>query len=483
MTYDLIIRDGLIVDGTGSDPIRGDVAVKGDRIELVGDVAGAARHEMNVGGAVIAPGFIDVHTHDDRLLLIDPLVRAKVSQGVTTVVTGNCGISLAPVFRNGPPPPPLTLLGGADAFRFDRFGAYLDDLEARGSAVNVVPFVGHTSLRASTMVELDRPADERAVAAMLDLLEEAMRAGAAGLTTGLYYPPASAATAAEVEALLRRVSEHGGLTTSHIRNEGSGLVEALQEALSTARAAAVPLVISHLKCAAPEMWGRSGKILALLDAAAKTQDIAFDVYPYDASSTMLLPDHLQGAKRVVVSWSEPHPDKAGQDLSDIAACWCCSPAAAAARLSPGGAIYFKMQEGDMRRILEHPRAMVGSDGLPHDVHPHPRLWGTFARVLGRYVRDMQLLPLNEAIRKMTLLPAQVFGLADRGVLAPGAKADITVFDADIVIDRATYERPRQESLGIEAVLVNGELVWDGKVVTGRLGGRVLRRSGRAPVGR
>src|SRR5262252_6856968 len=210
------------------------------------------------GGAVIAPGFIDVHTHDDRLLLIDPLARAKVSQGVTTVVTGNCGISLAPVFRNGPPPPPLTLLGGADAFRFDRFGAYLDDLEARGSAVNVVPFVGHTSLRASTMVELDRPADERAVAAMLDLLEEAMRAGAAGLTTGLYYPPASAATAAEVEALLRRVSEHGGLTTSHIRNEGSGLVEALQEALSTARAAAVPLVISHLKCAAPEMWGRSG---------------------------------------------------------------------------------------------------------------------------------------------------------------------------------------------------------------------------------
>jgi N-acyl-D-amino-acid deacylase len=260
-----------------------------------------------------------------------------------------------------------------------------------------------------------------------------------------------------------------------MRDEGDGLFASIDETLSLADTAGIPVIISHLKCASPAMWGRSAEALRRIEDAAQSQRVAFDVYPYDASSTMLRPDRLEGSRRVVVSWSDPHPDMAGRDLADIAQCWCCSPQQAAARLSPGGAIYYKMQEADIRRIIAHPLAMVGSDGLPHDRHPHPRLWGTFPRVLGHYVRDLQILDLPEAIRKMTSLPAQAFCLPDRGRVEAGLAADIVLFDPTEIIDTATYETPVTPARGIVHVLVNGALAWTEGRATGMQAGRVLSR--------
>jgi N-acyl-D-amino-acid deacylase len=446
-----------------------------DRIARVGGVIpGESKAEIRAQGAVVSPGFIDVHTHDDRLVLVDPTVLPKLSQGVTTVVTGNCGISLAPMQHVGSPPAPLTLLGGSEHFRHTTFKAYLDEVRRSGVALNIVPFIGHTSLRVSAMANLDEVATRAELDRMTGLLDEAMKSGAFGLSTGLYYPPASAAAPDEIVSLLHRVSDYGGLTTMHIRDEGDNLMPSIEEALSFARTSGVPLVISHLKCAAPNVWGRSAKVLNLLDKAAQHQEIAFDVYPYDASSTMLRPDRLGAARRIVVSWSEPYPNKAGQDLANVASCWCCAPEEAARRLSPGGGIYFTMQEDDVRRIVAHRRSMIGSDGLPHDAHPHPRLCGTFPRVLGRYVRELKLLTLPQAVRKMTSLPAAVFGLEDRGVLKEGAMADLTIFDDSLVIDEATYDRPLRPSIGVRSVIVNGGLVWSNGVPTGAMTGRVLQ---------
>lgn len=477
--WNLVIRNASIVDGTGAPQRAGDIAVAGDRIARIGSIGGAGKREIDAGGRVVTPGFIDAHTHDDRLVLAQRAVMPKVSQGVTTVVTGNCGISLAPFGgrqQANAVPAPLTLLGERSDFRYAGFAAYLDAIRASPPALNVVPLVGHTSLRASTMAELDRPADRAEMAAMRALLDEALEAGACGMSTGLYYPPAAAAPSGEVESLLHRVADHDGIYTTHLRDEGDDLVAALDEALSCARSTGVPIVVSHLKCASPRVWGRGRQVLALLDrAVAKGIDVAFDIYPYDASSTMLRPDRLEGARRIVVSWSAPFPEAAGKDLEALAACWCCSVQEAAIRLSPGGGIYYKMRERDVRSILCHPLGMIGSDGLPHDRHPHPRLWGTFPRILGHYVRDLKLFPFEEAVRKMTMLAANVFGLPDRGVIREGAYADLVLLDRDAVIDAATYDTPSLPARGILLVLVNGQPVWADGTATGRYPGRVLRR--------
>ena len=492
MQYDLLLLNVLVVDGSGREPYQADIGILGDRIARIGTITDPGRTEIDAHGAAAAPGFIDVHTHDDRVPIAHPEFTPKLSQGVTSVLTGQCGISLAPADIakvSGPPrddgfaalPPPLTLLGKAQDFVFPCFADYLRAVAAAKPSINVVPFVGHTSLRVAAMADLRRAAtsdESRHMAAMLD---EAMQAGAFGMTSGLYYPPAGAASPEEVTPLLRRVAGFGGIGTAHIRNEGDAIFEALDETLDAARASRLPIVISHLKCASPKIWGWGTKLLDRLDAAAKRQAISFDVYPYEASSTMIHADQIEGATRVMVSWSDPYPEKAGQDLADIAADWCCSPGEAANRLAPGGGIYHKMNERDVARIVAHPCGMIGSDGLPHDAHPHPRLWGTFPRVLGRYVRDMKLLTLAEAVRKMTSLPAHVFGLADRGMLREGAIADITLFNRDLVLDTATYEEPRQLSAGIDHVIVGGAVAFAGGQPTGRRFGRVLRRTPDAPT--
>jgi N-acyl-D-amino-acid deacylase len=303
-----------------------------------------------------------------------------------------------------------------------------------------------------------------------------MAAGAVGFSTGLYYPPNRAAPIDEVVALLEVAGRTGAIYTTHMRNEGDGVEDSLEESFETARRAGVDLVISHHKCEGTQNFGRSEKTLRRIDEARARQPVGLDVYPYAASSTVLLPEFVDDGLRIIVTWSKSHPEASGRDLSIVAQEWGISQREAAKRLAPAGAIYFRMDEADVQRILAYPHTMVGSDGLPHDEHPHPRLWGTFPRVLGHYVRELQLLSLEDAVRKMTGLTAERFGLADRGTLKAGAFADLVLFAPDTVIDRATFEAPRQAAAGIELVMVNGDVTYGEGAATGAAPGRMLLKA-------
>ncbi len=479
MSADLLITNAVIVDGTGAPRFSGAVAVEGGRIGHVardgelGQVT--ARTTLDAGGRALAPGFIDVHTHDDSVLVERGAMTPKVTQGVTTVVTGNCGISLAPLVLDAPPPPPLDLLGGAASYRFARFADYAAVLEAEPAATNAALMVGHSTLRVGALADIGAPATRREIDAMRERLGEALAAGAVGFSTGLYYATNRAATMDEVVALLEPLAGTGALYVTHMRDEGDDIMDALDETFETAARAGVPVVISHHKCTGRRNFGRSVETLARIDAARARQEVGLDVYPYTAGSTVLLPDMIEDCDRIMVTWSEPHPECAGRDLAAVAVDWDCDLLAAVRRLQPAGAIYFKMDEADVRRILAYPHTMVGSDGLPLDAHPHPRLWGTFARVLGHYVREVGLLTLEDAVHRMTGLPAARFGLKDRGVIRAGAAADLVLFDPETVIDRATFEDPLRPAAGIDLVLVNGQAVLSEGRQTGARPGRLLRR--------
>jgi N-acyl-D-amino-acid deacylase len=478
--HEMLFRNATVIDGTGRARYVADVHVVGDRIAAIGDLAGkhetAQAEQRDVDGLVLCPGFIDAHTHDDNVLLRNPAMTAKVTQGVTTVVTGNCGISLAPLVTTMPPPP-LDLLAAddPDSFRFATFKEYLAVLEQNPAAVNAAVMVGHSTLRIATMSDLEQPASEQEILAMRALLREALDAGVVGFSTGLFYPTSRAAPADEVVALLQELAGSGAVYTTHMRDEADEIDAALEESFNSARKANVPLIISHHKCMGKNNFGRSSDTLRKIDAAARQQPVSFDVYPYDAGSSVLLPALAEKAHRVRLTWSKPYPDFAGRDLADIAAEWNVSEQEALHRLSPGGAIYYMMDQADVDRIIQHESAMIGSDGMPHDRFPHPRLWGTFPRVLGHYARDRGLFSLEEAIRRMTGLTAEKFGLAGRGVIAEGAYADLVLLDPDSVIDRATFDDPTAPADGILAVFVNGEAVLDQSAPTQARPGRVLRR--------
>jgi N-acyl-D-amino-acid deacylase len=471
-----ILRGGDVIDGTGRPRQRADVAIGADRITAIGEidrVAGA--REVDVSGKIVAPGFIDVHTHDDRALFATPAMMAKASQGVTTVVTGNCGISLAPLVLDGAPPPPLDLLGDTEDYRYERFADYLAALDKAPAALNAACLVGHSTLRVGVMSALDRPADNSELGRMGKRLQEALDAGAIGMSSGLAYAPAAHAPAAEIEALATMLRPAGALYTTHMRNEGGTVIDSLEESFAAGRAAGVPVVISHHKTIGRENFGRTAATLPVIAAAIERQEIGLDAYPYIASSTVLSAAQAERALKVLVTWSKRAPEQAGRELSAIAADWGVSTQQAVDQLQPAGAVYWMMDEADVQRVLRFEHTMIGSDGLPHDLHPHPRLWGAFPRVLGHYCRELGLFGLEEAVRRMTGLPTSRFGLAGRGILAAGAYADITVFDATTVADRATFEMPTTPAAGIEHVFVNGRPVWAEGKPTGEHPGRALRR--------
>jgi len=478
--YDLLIRNGILIDGTRAPRYAADLAVKDGRIAAIGRLDGArAERELDASGRIVAPGFIDAHTHDDRLLLSGPDMAPKASQGVTTVVAGNCGVSLAPA-PNGMPrpvPPPLDLLDAEGGwFRFPSFAAYVEELRARPAATNCALLVGHTSLRAQTMDRFERPASDAEIARMRALADEALAAGAIGISTGLWYEPAAAAPTEEVIEVCRPLAARKGLYCTHMRDEADKVLDSLEETFRIGRELGVPVVISHHKVMGLPNHGRSAETLPLIEARMRGQEIGLDCYPYCASSTILTASRVGVASKVLVTWSKPHPEFAGMELAEIARRMGLGTDAAIEKLLPAGAIYFSMDEADVQRILAFERTMIGSDGLPHDAAPHPRLWGTFPRVLGHYARGLGLFPLETAVHKMTGLTARTFGLAGRGVLKEGYAADITVFDAGTVDEAASFARPIQPARGIDAVIVNGELVWrDGKS-TGARPGRVLARS-------
>ena len=474
---DLLIRGARVIDGSGGASQFVDVAVDRERIVDVGECRDwQADTEIDATGLVLAPGFIDSHTHDEQAVLDTPDLVCKLSQGVTTVIAGNCGFSLAPLRPTTLLPAPFPLLGEAQVFRYPSVQAYRDALQRAPSSVNLALLTGHSSLRLDSMPDrLDRPADAEATEAMRIKLRLALQQGSIGLSTGLDYPPAQAAPTAEVlqvASVLREFKD--AVYVTHMRDEADQVTQAISETLHIGKQAQVPVIISHHKCAGPDNYGRSQETLAMIDNALGAQQVvSLDVYPYIASSTSLLINYVRDAESVLVAESTPHPECNGLILERIIADWQCSPEEACERLYPATAIYFQMDEQDLERIMAHPAAMIGSDGIASMKTPHPRLWGTFPRVLGHYVREKNLFSLETAVHKMTGLTASRFALQQRGRIETGHFADLVLFDAERIIDRASFAEPKQLCEGIVSVWVNGVPAWQDAAATGLRHGRFL----------
>ncbi|MDB5816908.1 MAG: D-aminoacylase [Rhizobacter sp.] len=476
---DMIIRGGTVIDGTKAPRFDADVGIVDGKIAFIGDLS---THEaatvIDATGKVVTPGFIDSHTHDDQAVLTLPDMSFKVSQGVTTVVAGNCGISLAPLAPDTPLPAPLNLLESreGDGSRFETFASYMDAVRATPSSVNVAAMVGHTTLRSRTMSDLGRAANAVEVAHMQALVKEALAAGAVGLSTGTYYPPAFHATTEELIEVCRPLTGSGALYVTHMRDESDQVMDSLEEVFRIGSELDIPVVISHHKTSGAANFGRMAETLPRIKRAMECQCVALDCYPYNAGSTMLRTDRGMADNRILISSSEPHPEMVGRDLIDIAGEWSLSLDDAAARLQPASAIYFMMDENDVQSVLKFDETMVGSDGIPVGEKPHPRLWGTFPRVLGHYCRDLSLFPLETAVWKMTGLTARNFGLDGRGTLAIGQHADVVIFDAATIRDAADYVNPTQPAEGIDTVIVNGHVTWQHGAHSGARGGQVVTRS-------
>ena len=391
---DILIRNAQVLDGTGTGSELLDVAVYHDRIFEIGTSLNYyAQESIDARGLVMAPGFIDVHTHDDTAVIRTPAMLPKISQGVTTVIVGNCGISATPVVLRGEPPDPMNLLGKAEDFRYPTIATYIDAVQDARPAVNVGVLIGHTALRNNHMDRLDRAATEAEAEAMREQLQEALDGGALGLSSGLAYLSAYAASTEEVLALAKPLEAAGAVYTTHMRTETDGILDAMREAFEIGRLSHVPVIVSHLKCAGIDNWGRGGEVLHALEIARTSQPAGCDCYPYTAGSSTLDLRQVDERVHITITWSTPHPEVAGQSLTQIAERWQTSQLKAAQQLQPAGAIYHSISEDDMRQILRHSATMIGSDGLPNDPRPHPRLWGTFPRVLGRYSSDEGLFSL------------------------------------------------------------------------------------------
>jgi N-acyl-D-aspartate/D-glutamate deacylase len=525
---DLLIRDGMILDGTGAEPVRADLAVRDGRIAAITPRhSGPARRTVEAQGLMVAPGFIDIKTHSDFTLPYAPRAESKILQGVTTEVVGHCGFSLAPVVPGRARVLQEYLAGFAPWIetRETSFAAYMDDFAA--TAVNTVMQVGHNTLRLMTVGMDDRAPTEDEMAVMQRLLAEGLAAGALGLSSGLFTAPGSFAQPSELHALLGSVRQHGGTYATHLRNESDAVFEAVREAIEASEKSGVHVQIVHLKLSGLENRGRAGQLLAEIDAARRRGvRVDCDAYPYTCAANPLrnlLPLWVQEGglqamlgrlrdpavrRRVdreidargltsfgrIASWdavslstSRTRSADAGRSMAELARRAGVEPIDFVCDLleADAGASYVvvcSIDEADVQALLRSPAVLVGSDGrsvAPDSVtgqgRPHPRFYGTFPRVLGHYARDLGLLSLPEAVHKMTGAPARILGLAERGLLREGYWADITTFDPGTIIDRATYEDPHRYPAGIGTVIVNGTMVVDSGEHTGTLPGRVLRR--------
>lgn len=473
--YDLVIRNARIVDGTGAPPRPGDVAVQDGRIVDVGEVRAAARREVDARGHVLTPGFVDTHTHDDGALLQYPDMAFKLSQGVTTCVIGNCGFSVAPAVgaaRRMVERSAILNVGDAPMHWEDMAG-YAEAVTARRPAVNAIALVGHNTLRMAAFGNENRPPSAEEVAQMRGWVEQAMAQGACGLSSGLMYAPGCYADTDELIDLCRPVAEHGGIYATHMRYEDTRLLESVQETLRIGEEAGCAVHISHHKASSPAAWGLVGPSLALTDTArAAGRQVTLDIYPYVAGSTRL--DALlhagratgEHAARIRLATVPGHPEWQGKMLPEIADELDLPVEQAIERILEGPgretvAIQFSIDETDIVTNLRHPWVMIGSDGIPVlEGLPHPRLFGTFPRVLAKYVREQGVLSVEEAVRRMTSLSTATFGIVDRGVIAPGMWADLVLFDPDTVRDTATWDDPKQEPEGVRLVVVNGAVAFD-----------------------
>ncbi|MGI8926149.1 MAG: N-acyl-D-amino-acid deacylase family protein [Tepidiformaceae bacterium] len=484
MPADITFRNARVVDGSGSPAFEADVTVEGGRISRVGQGAPAAR-EVDAAGLVLSPGFVDVHSHDDSAFLRYPGMAFKLAQGVTSEVSGNCGFSAAP---NVPGKQFLPGDIAGPTAPWEDMAGYFAACEAARPAINNAMLVGHNRVRAMVM-GLERRAPSAAeLAEMRALVAAAMEQGAVGFSTGLIYEPGRYSATGEVAALAGEAGARGGLYATHMRNEGDQLLEAVEETLAIGRESACAVHISHHKAAGRRNWGRIGESLARIDrAAAEGQEVTLDVYPYTAGSGPmnqyfnLDAIDLELAAAVRIAACPDHREFEGLMLPAIAAAkgWTLEEAVRAAVTGPRGketiCIQFIIDEADIETNLRHPQMMIGSDGIPNlSGKPHPRLYGTFPRVLAEYVRKRGVLALEEAVRRMTSLPCERFGLAGRGYVREGYWADLVLFDPATVTDRATYDDPQQEPEGIAVVVVNGAVACDHGTHTGASTGRSLR---------
>ncbi len=491
--FDLIIRGAIVYDGVGSPGASADVGVRGEWIVAVEPgLQGYAAREIDARGLALAPGFIDVHSHDDFAVILQPDMPFKVLQGVTTDVVGNCGSGVVPFeaglkrFRRLHP--------DANPKPWDGFGEYMDRVEDARPALNVAVLVGHGSLRGGAMGLDQRPPSTTELDRMRAWLREGMHAGAVGLSTGLVYEPGRYAVTEEIIELAREVAPFGGVYATHMRNEASQLLDSVREAIHIGEHAGVAVEISHHKASGASNWGRTVDSLSLIDAArGRGLDVTSDQYPYTAGSTSLFAIVQNGAfssgssggmgeippHDVLVASSPGHAEYEGRTIADFMEAWGQTAEEAADRLldEEGEALFvvtFTMDEADIRRVMAHPATMIGSDGVPAvGGKPHPRLWNCFARVLGHYVRDEQVLDLPTAVHKMTGLAARKFHLQDRGEIRPGAFADLVIFDPRRIADVGTYADPCRSPTGITSVFVGGvEVAHDG-ALTGARPGRVV----------
>ncbi len=527
--YDLIIENGRIIDGSGNPWFKADLAVKEGRIAAVGDLkdqVGARR--IDARGLIVSPGFIDIHCHSDALLFIEPKEKGRILQGITTETIGNCGMSAMPVVERN-----LDLLKKYVSSIFARteldwnwrgVGQFLDAVQKRRTIANIAALVGHGTVRIAAMGFENREPDARELAQMKTLVAESMDEGAFGMSSGLIYPPGLFSRTPEMIELCGVVARRGGIYATHMRGETDAVIDSVRESILVGEQSGVPVEISHHKTAGRDNWGKSLQTLGLIDEARRRGvDLTCDVYPYIAASTILgallppwaheggvekLLERLEvaenrrriademasgipgwenyvkasGWENIIIASCRRNRDCEGKSIADIASSRGTTPAEAVCDLMIEEAaevlmVFFMMCEDDVAHIMKHPAVMIGSDAIPSAGKPHPRYFGTFPRVLAKYVREDKVLSLPDAVRKMTSMPAQRLGIRDRGLVREGMWADIAIFDPESIEDKATYMDPQQYAAGIEYVLVNGEVAVEGGKYTGALAGKVLRKAG------
>jgi len=488
--HDLVIREARLYDGSGAPPRIADLAVEGERITAVGTISGSARRTVDGRGLALAPGFIDVHTHDDFAAVVHPDMAFKLEGGVTSCVVGNCGFGAAP--HAAAAVMAKTLHPKLSLPEWQGYAGYMHRLEAHAPGVNIGVLVGHGTVRLAAMGAETRAPAGPEMAAMKAALAEGLEAGALGLSSGLVYDPGRFAETGELVELSTLMRGTGALYATHMRDESTGLLDSVREAIAIGERAGVPVQISHHKASGRAAWGLVKESLKLIEAAQQRGlDVHADQYPYTAGSTILAAVYRDGKLRgaigdlrgedVVIASTESHPEWEGRSLAQLGAEMGCSPEQAAGHVLATDrgvtCVLHAMSEDDVRTVMRHPSTMIGSDGIPTlEGKPHPRLYGTFARVLGRYAREEKLFTMEEAVYRMTGFAAAKFGLRDRGLLRAGAFADLVLFDAARIIDVGTFEDPKRRPAGIRAVFVNGAMaVADGEA-TGVRTGKVLRRA-------
>lgn len=528
--FDILIKGGRVLDGTGAEEYVADVGITGDMISDVGDLEDAkAELMMDASDLHVAPGFIDMHTHSGFLYPINPKAESKVHQGVTTEVIGHCGNSIAPLFGDAKNDAAAMAGKLGIELTWSTFEEYDNIILEQGVALNIVHLLGHGTLRDSVMGRTDRPPTDDEIKRMQVEIDRAFEHGVFGMSSGLIYPPGCYVETGELIELSKAVSRNGGFYSTHIRGEGETLLKAVAEAIEIGECAGVSVQISHLKVAGKKYWDTGSKALELIDDALnKGMDIMADQYPYLAGSTELqaiLPYwvHNEGNQKLLERLSDPqtrdkikaemlqggtefginnitgewdgifiglavgHPEYQGKTVQKIAGELNKDPIDTVMDIIVETNCFsfinlMTQSEDNVKLFLKHPKVMIGSDaasfapyGMLGATFPHPRTYGTFPRIIGKYAREEGIISLPSAIRKMTLLPATRLGLKDRGVIEKGKKADLTIFNAETIRDRATYEDPNQYPVGIKAVIVNGEVIVEDDEHTGALPGRILKR--------